>query len=219
MEQMEQTGNRAKPKWGPKMLALPNDRWRRFVEVWLEMGTAGGGYTGAARAAGFKGADTSLKVTAYRLAHDFRIQEAIQEEARKRLNSLVPGALEAMGDILGEKKHKDRALIAKTVLDRTGLHEVAETKHTIEFIGNDPAMLERARQLALRLNMPVEKLLGSSLARGLPAPTPELVAVEAEYEEVEAEPEEEPDCAELETAGASDETERSDVQEEEGELE
>lgn len=164
------------------MLALPNDRWRLFVESWLSGGRAHGGYTGAARAAGFKGNDNVLKVTAYRLAHDQRVQEAIQEEARKRLRSSVPAALDALDEIVADKKHKDRALIAKTILDRTGLHEVSETKHTVEFIGNDPAMLERVRQLALRMNMDPEKLLGHTAAQKL---LPARLVEDAEFEETE----------------------------------
>lgn len=185
------------------------------MQMWLDKGSAGGGCAGAARGAGFTGTHDSLKVTGYRLSHDYRVQEAIQEEARKRLTGLLPLSLEAMGDMLKDRQHKDRAAIAKTILDRTGLHEVTESKHTVEFIGNDPAMLERARQLAIRMKLPVEQLLGKSLARGLPAPTPELVEapLEAEYEEIEMEPEAEPDSAEPSPAGDEEDSEPKDLQE------
>jgi phage terminase small subunit len=166
------------PKWGPKMAALPNDRWRRFVCEWLDRSQ--GGATGAARRAGFEGKPDTLYVTAYRLSHDSRIQEAIQEEARKRLNSMIPLSLDALQEIVSDKEHKDRLGAVKSVLDRAGLHETKQIEHKHEFIANDPVMLERVRQLADRLGLPAEKLIGRSAAAAITAPVQD-----AQFEEVD----------------------------------
>lgn len=160
-----------KPKYGPKMAALPNDRWRAFVIHLLDLGgkghghsSAGKGYTGAARMAGFQGSPTAMSVKGHQLAHDTRIQEALQEEARKRLALGVPDALVALSEITRDKSHKDRLGAVKTTLDRAGLHEVQEKVVKHEFIGDSPEMLEQVRQLALRLKIPLQQLLGKSLA-------------------------------------------------------
>lgn len=183
-----------KENWGPKMAALPNDRWRRFVVEWLD-GAKGGhggnakGYSAALRRAGWKGkSDAALAVSARRIARDPRVLEAIQEEARKRLRGAVPMALAALDEIVEDKAHKDRLAAVKSVLDRAGLHEVREEVHRHEvFIADDPMMLERVRQLAGRLGVPVERLLGKTAAGGLSAPLALPSPVEAEFEEVEAE--------------------------------
>lgn len=174
----------SKQNWGPKMAALPNDRWRRFVIALLDGTTSDGhgskGHTAALKRAGWRGTPESLRVTAYRLSHDVRVQEAIQEEARKRLSFGLPMALNAIEEIVADPQHKDRLAAAKAVMDRAGLNEVAESHHTVEFIANDPAVLERVRQLAARTGVPVEKLIGRTAALALkPAP-----AEDAEFEEI-----------------------------------
>ena len=179
------SGDLIKPTWGPKMAALPNDRWRSFVIEWLDGSKLDGrgskGYTQAARRAGFKGNDDTMRKTGYTLAHDPRIQEAIQEEARKRMVLDIPIGLVALREIAENKDHKDRLNAAKTLLDRTGLHEIHETKTTHEVITEDPMLIERIRQLALQLGVPLEKLVGTSTAKQIEA-KPEPIVVE--FEEV-----------------------------------
>lgn len=165
------------------MLALPNDRWRAFVVALLDVDATRGRYTEAARRAGFDQNPAALQVTAFRMAHDTRVQEAVQEEARKRLNSNLPLALKAAEDILLDTNHKDRALMVKTVFDRTGLHGITETKHTHEFIGDDAALLQRAVILAERLGIPIAQLIGRSAALKLTGPQVQ----EAEFVEVKKE--------------------------------
>lgn len=172
------------PKWGPKMAALPTDMMRAFVVAWIEgspSGREGKGYTAAARRAGYSGSDETLKVTAYRLAHDIRIQEAMHEEGMKRLNGLAPAALQAANEILEDSKHKDRAVVIKTVLDRTGFHEVREVKTTHELLTGD--QLQKAVVLAERMHIPLEQLIGRAAAEKLKAlPVPKVE--DAEFVEV-----------------------------------
>lgn len=174
------------------MAALPNERWRAFVLAFLDGCPAGPhkglGHTHAARKAGFTGNEATMRKTAYMLAHDTRIQEAIQEEARKRLTTCIPIALNAVADIAGRKGHKDQLAAAKTILDRTGLHETKEQRTTHEYITDDPAMLERIRQLAVQMNMPLEKLIGKGAAERLLLQKPVLTV---DYEVVKAEAQDE----------------------------
>lgn len=176
--------DQVKPAWGPKMAALPNERWRAFVLAFLDGAPPGRnkglGHTHAARKAGFEGNDATMRKTAYMLAHDTRIQEAIQEEARKRLVTSVPIALRALEDIAGKSSHKDQLSAAKTILDRTGLHETKETKNTHEYITDDPAMLERVRQLATQMGLPLEKLIGRGAMERIAPPKPVLTVEFAE---------------------------------------
>jgi hypothetical protein len=172
---VSENAHNAAPQESAEMLALPNERWRDFVRLWLD---GCKNHAEAARRAGFQGDNDVIKVTAYRLSHDDRIQKAIQAEARRRLNSQIPLALRVTEEIMQDVLHKDRAAVAKTVLDRAGLHEVREERHTHEFIGDSPELLKRVALLAERLGMPVEKLIGREAAK-------RLEPVEVEFAEIE----------------------------------
>ena len=89
---------------GPAMRALPNDRWRLFVETFLwETFTNGnknnfGAQAAAARKAGF-GTPRSKPITlahiGWRLLRDDRVIAAVAEEARKLLRAGAPEAVKA----------------------------------------------------------------------------------------------------------------------------
>ena len=164
-------------KLGPGMRALV-PRQRNFVWALFEQGNRD--CTAAARKAGY--ADTpNLKMTAHALWHDERIQAAIHEEGQRRLNGMVPMALERLASIL-ENPQTDAAAGLKGVnmiLDRAGLHAVSERKTTVEHSISDPGTIDRIRLLAASLGVDPERLLGARLARQT-----QPKVIEGEFEEV-----------------------------------
>jgi hypothetical protein len=111
---------------GPKMRALPNDRWRAaaVARYMVKPGRGpGGGNTGAARAAGFGNAEgtttpSSMKATAYKVFHDPRMLEALHELGEQYLKQGVPDAIAVVYEIMGDKRHKDRLKAAQIFIDR-----------------------------------------------------------------------------------------------------
>ena len=99
---------------GPAMRALPNDRWRLFVETYLwETFTNGnknnyGAQAAAARKAGF-GTPRSKPITlahiGWRLLKDDRMVAAVAEESRKLLRAGAPQAVKAVHDGILNPNH------------------------------------------------------------------------------------------------------------------
>lgn len=109
------------------MLALPNDNQRAFVQRFVE--TGGRNHSECALAAGYDG--SAIHVTGHRLAHDENIQKAIQEEARKMMTAASVMAVGTVMSIASNAAHKDQLQAATAILDRTGLHAIAENKNTL----------------------------------------------------------------------------------------
>src|ERR1700738_3495715 len=116
---------RRKEDWGelgPAMKALPNNRWRAFVEFYLLEPPGYGAQTRAARRAGF-GTDRTKPLymarMASRLIHDSRIQGAIDEESRLMLRDGAPEALKALQNLVRNPEHKDHVRAVAMVLART----------------------------------------------------------------------------------------------------
>lgn len=155
-------------RYGPAMLALPSDRWRKFVLAVLDQGSKPN-YARAARVAGFSDASEAAKVTAHRLIHDARTISALHEEANKRFRLLGFLGIKGLAKIAEDRTHPDHFKANKELADRFGFaaviqHEVkheekratpaqklAEIKELCEFLGIpfDPARF-------LGVNTPVE---------------------------------------------------------------
>src|SRR5262245_56018796 len=93
------TRNQTWGELGEAMKALPNDRYRAFVEFYLLEKPGRGAQTAAARRAGFgKPRTTALSMAqiAYRLMRDERVVAAIAEESRKLLRAGAPDAVKAL---------------------------------------------------------------------------------------------------------------------------
>lgn len=166
-------------KMGPAMSALNTDMQRAFVMA---------SFTGSkdpvdwARAAGyFDSGKSGIRVTAWRLAHDPYIQAAITEEARRRLQSLTPAAIEAIADILHNPQHKKQLEAAMTVLSRSGISEATVKK--VEVTISDQQKMDQIRLRAEYLGIDADALLGKV---ALPTPAVSGTITEAEYEEVAA---------------------------------
>lgn len=142
---------------GPAMAAL-RPRQRAFVIAMLETGEDN--HTRCAMMAGYGGTESSIRVQAFRLAHDEKIQAAIVEQAGRRMKT---GAIMATGTLLSIAKnpvHKDQLKAAVEILNRSGLHAITETKHTVEHTINDKAMVAKVVELAKGLNIDPKVLLG-----------------------------------------------------------
>jgi hypothetical protein len=116
---------RRKEDWGqlgPAMRALPNDRYRAFIEFYLLEKPGYGAQTNAARRAGFGNLKTTplnMARIASRLMRDDRIIAAIAEEARKLLRGGAPDAVKALHNLVRNPEHKDHARGIAMVLART----------------------------------------------------------------------------------------------------
>jgi hypothetical protein len=162
--------NKQEDSWGelgPALKALPNDRWRAFVEFYLlETYTNGhkgnyGSLARAARKAGFGGPKTTPRAMAHigwRLMRDDRMVAAVAEESRKLLRSGAPEAVKAVHRGVRDPTHKDHARFVGMVLDRA---DPIESRSFVEITHKtDPDMESLEELRALReLGTPREKLL------------------------------------------------------------
>src|SRR3974377_1508472 len=114
-----------KESWGslgPAMKALPNDRYRLFVDAYLLEKPGYGAQTNAARRAGFGNQhtkDQTFSAIACRLMRDERVVAAVAEEARKLLRSGAADAVKALQNMVQDPTHKDHARAVGMLLDRT----------------------------------------------------------------------------------------------------
>lgn len=161
-------------RMGPKMQALTK-RQRAFVQAMLDTGMTN--HTRCAMMAGYTGTDGTLRVAGHRLAHDERIQSAIQEEAKKRMQSGVIMAVGVLQNIAETPGHKDQLKAAMAIMDRSGLHAVSENKTVHEVSFDEKGAIARIRALCLETGQDPRLVLG---AYGY---------VDAEFEEVKALPE------------------------------
>ncbi len=169
---------------GPKMRALPSDRMRAFVTAL--MGQSKRNYSAAYAAAGYStNSRNAVTVESHKLAHDTRIQEAIQEEGARRMKALLPMALSVVEDILEPGAgHRDAAKVALGIMDRAGLAVTTEHKITVG-LANDTEMLGRIKILAERNGIPLEALLGQRIAKT-------IEHIPSEHEAIPAHDEKEP---------------------------
>ena len=159
-------------EYGPAMKALPNDKWRAFVEFYLLENPGRGAQTNAARRAGFgspRSKPIDMAHIAWRLMRDERMQAAIAEEARKLLRGGAPEAVKALQNLVRNPEHKDHARGIAMVLNRV---DPEITRHDMNIVHRviDPDQEELEELRACRaLGTPRTKLLelfgGNGLAR------------------------------------------------------
>jgi hypothetical protein len=124
----------------------------------------------------------SLKVQAHSLWHSEKIQEAIHEEAARRLKGMLPMAIETVASIMENPQESGavRLKAATITMDRAGLHAVSEKINTDGGVAENPDRLKRIVEMARALGMPIEQLLGKRLAIAQPVIT-------ADFEELSTE--------------------------------
>jgi hypothetical protein len=145
---------------GPKMLALRDDRRRRFA-FFMSCGDLNA--TEAARQAGFSDIGDACKVRAHELMHDETILDAIDEASRKILRGLAPLAVKRARDILNDRKHPHHGRMIETILNRTGFGEKTEHKVTVEHTVDLKELRDFARRLAAETGIDPRKLLGADV--------------------------------------------------------
>ena len=157
---------------GPAMSRL-NERQQAFV---MNMVTIGGSHTRCAIAAGYAGPPEVVKTTAYRLAHDDKVQAAIKEVGQKMLNAGSLVAVKYLLDVLeSQAEDKDKLKAAEMVLNRTGLHATTEHKVAVTHVDETSEQtVKRIEAMAQRMGLDPAKLLGN-------------IVTDAEFEEVEPE--------------------------------
>jgi phage terminase small subunit len=162
-------------QWGElsdEMRALPNNKWRGFVEYFLLQEPGYGAATAAARSAGFGKPTSSALVLAQiasRLLRDPRIVAALAVESKKLLRSGAPEAVKALMAMVRDPAHKDHGRAVGLVLARV---DPETTKHDVSVVPRivdaDEEALEELRALrsigADRAKL-VELFGGNGLAR------------------------------------------------------
>jgi hypothetical protein len=157
---------------GPAMKALPNARWRAFVEFYLLEKPGRGAPVAAARRAGFgsqKSKPIDIASIASRPMRDERMIAAIAEEARKIVRAGAPEAAKALLELVRDPEHRDHARGIAMVLARTDPEvQRHDLQVTHKIIDEDQESLEELRALR-HLGTSREKLLelfgGNGLAR------------------------------------------------------
>jgi hypothetical protein len=168
-----------KPDWGelgPAMRALPNDRWRAFVEFYLletyrnRHKNNYGPQAAAARKAGFGKPKTTTRAMAHmawRLMRDDRVIAAVAEESRKLLRSGAPEAVKAVLNGVRDSSHPAHARFVDMLLSRA---DPVESKQLIEVTHKhlDPDLEALEELRALRsLGTSREKLIDLFGTNGL----------------------------------------------------
>jgi hypothetical protein len=153
-------------EYGPAMRALPNNKWRAFVDFYLVLPPSRTGrfsnQAEAARRAGFgtpRSKPIDMASTAWQLMRDERMQAAIAEEAHKLLRSCAPEAAKALIELVRNPEHKDHAKGIGMMLART---DPEITRHDMNITHRviDPEQEELEELRALReLGTSREKML------------------------------------------------------------
>lgn len=163
---------------GPAMKRL-NERQRRYV---CALGVYGGNQIAAYTFAGYICSnDNSAHASASRLANTEAVQEAIREEAWRRMNYStllgVCGMIELASPSNPDKASRLKAIDMLT--KRNGFHEKSEHLVVHEDRRTTKELMDAISTLAIRNGLDPKMLTGNN-APQLPAP------IDAEFEEVSA---------------------------------
>jgi phage terminase small subunit len=177
---------------GPAMQAL-SAKEQAFV-MHLLMGES---FANAARLAGY-GTPTSSAASfaslGYRVSHFPRVLDALAEESRKAIRSLVPSAIKAVKEIVETKGDKDRLKAANAIMERIDpTVQRVQVDGKIEIVDHRQEALTQLRTLKdLGVShAKLEELFGYS---GLPLLEQQLAAedsnniVDADFVEVKDDP-------------------------------
>jgi hypothetical protein len=139
------------PEFGPAMKALPNSRWRAFVEFYLLSTQGHGAQAAAARRAGFgspKSTPRAMAHIGWRLMRDQRIIEAVAEESRKLLRSGQPEAVKALHAMVRNADHPGHTRAVGMLLDRCDpIESRQQIEVTHKIVDADVEALEELKAL------------------------------------------------------------------------
>jgi hypothetical protein len=144
----------------PAMAAL-TVKQRAFVRAYIEYPTVSSAQ--AARLAGYSDTSDAAKVAAHNLLHNEKVLRAINEELDRRFRADAVIGRSVLIEIARDPSHPQRLRAAEALLDRGGFRTLSEQRIKVEHtdLGGE-AMIERIRELALRLDMDPARLLGAS---------------------------------------------------------
>jgi hypothetical protein len=167
-------------EFGPFMSALL-PRQRAFIIAYFQAGD--GNAKAAAKAAGYAAkSDNSLKVHAYHTLHSPKVQAAMNEWARSRLQANAPAYLKELHYLATDRKAvKDEVRLKAALggLNRAGLGgEININQNHSVVISFDEKLLELKRLAALAGDDPDKAI------EGLVAPQDGTGVTDAEYEDI-----------------------------------
>jgi hypothetical protein len=149
--------------WGETsetMRALPNDRWRRFVENYVLGAPPCAAKAYRAAGLGLNSSTLDQAREAYRLLRDERVNAAVADLSKKYFRAAIPAALSAVKEILEDADHKDRARVALSLINRVdpeiSRHELEITSRRI--LSHDEEAIEELQALR-KLGVAPEKLI------------------------------------------------------------
>lgn len=144
---------------GPAMreLTIPQ---RDFVLAYADQG--GINAAEAARKAGYGGSENSWSVAGSMLLKQPRILAALREEADSRLKSGAILAASVLVEIAGDQYHRDRYKAAVELLNRAGLVVEGVSRVIVEDHRTAEEIERRIRDLAERLGIDADRLIGTS---------------------------------------------------------
>jgi hypothetical protein len=147
---------------GPKMLALRDDRQRRFVWAMLYSPNQ----TQAAKMAGYSDTGDGAKVRACNLMQSAAILDALHEVGWRRLHGAALKSIHALEAIVDDPAHPKHLHAVLATLDRTGFAAQTEHKVTVEHRVGDDQMKALAARCADLWGVSREKLLGNDVIEG-----------------------------------------------------
>lgn len=163
-------------EYGPAMRAL-NERQRLFVMAMIEV--PGCTNADAARRAGYSDVAEGAKVRGFYLAHSPAVQDAIREEASKRLSAASLTAAGVLMKLLtdDEIEPKDRIKAAGMLLDRSGFgaSQTINVNKTVTRKMDVSAAAQKIAEFRQRFPEQFAKLLGGE---------PAAPVIEGEFSEV-----------------------------------
>lgn len=167
-----------------KAMKSINPKQRAFVRAFVLTGGSNG--QRAAAMSGYGTTKESQAAGAYRLLHDRKILAAVKEAADGMLRANILIGSQVLVDIAQDVHHKDRFKAAQALLDRGGLIVATQANVNINITEDTPndQLIDRIKMLAAKLDIDPKVLLGRAATPGLPNP----LIVDAEFEEVYAEP-------------------------------
>jgi hypothetical protein len=146
----------AAPEWGPKMLALPNDRWRYFVMALYDQEAPPKGkglMSYAAKKVGFGTATStakSISVQAHRVCYDKRTQEAIAEYSIAAVRGgLAPDVVKGIRNVVNDPKHRDHGRI---LVEMYGRLDPLQTVHKVTVEDTRPPSIEAIERVLERID-------------------------------------------------------------------
>lgn len=142
-------------------MARLTEKQRNYIKA--QASAPFGNPTHWAKLAGYSDKSSAAKVVAHYLAHDPRIEEAAHEYASHLMHRDGPIlAISVMMRIARNDKHPRQLQAAEAIADRIGLHRLSEHKIVVEHQSTE-AMVARIKELAQKLGMDAEALLGANM--------------------------------------------------------